>query len=89
MNKTISRNKIIKAIKTEPLMSGDIVEMTFGYHVSTKRNSEVCALGAVLRKAGYSNRDIHTYGNRLSRRLEILPILTEKNLRIVLKKNTT
>lgn len=50
MNKTISRNKVIEAVSTEPLFRGQWAAR--GYADSTGKTCPVCAVGAVLRKAG-------------------------------------
>lgn len=66
--KTISRDVILKAIKTEPLKNKAFVELydaDDGYVVSDDPNCHVCAVGAILRHAGMTNKQIDLFGNQL------------------------
>lgn len=69
MNKTISKKMIIKAIQNEPLINGTYVEVenypNSGY--STDPNCGVCAVGAVLRRSGMTNKKIASFGAKILR----------------------
>jgi len=59
--KTITRSEILKAIRTEPLVSGNFVQT----ENNKEKNCAVCAVGAVLRIAGQNNTEIHSFGEQL------------------------
>jgi hypothetical protein len=73
MNKTISRRDILTAIRNEPLNTGSFVNpkgvgpdgVEGGLGSVEDKNCTVCAVGAVLRKAGLSNREIEEFGEAL------------------------
>lgn len=64
MNKTISKAKCIEAVKTEPLRGGHWVQ-SFELRPDSQRNCSVCAVGAVLRKAGCDDYSMDEVASRL------------------------
>lgn len=65
--KTISKDVILKAIKIEPLNKGYFVQWERNeFGPSTNPNCKVCAVGAVLRHAGMTNRQIDLFGDKLN-----------------------
>lgn len=62
--KYITKQTILKAIKTEPLKPGSFVLLE-GDLVSDDPSCSVCAVGAVLRKAGMNNNRINRFGIKL------------------------
>lgn len=55
--KWVTKEQIIEAIKTEPLVPGRWVQS-----LDDGNECGVCAVGAVLRRAGYKNIEIDDYG---------------------------
>lgn len=69
LQRTISKSEIIKALQTEPLQPGVFVEYVYvadTCNISTDPSCNVCAVGAVLRRAGYTNDAIIKAGRELS-----------------------
>jgi len=56
--KMITKEKVIKAIKTEPLIVNYFVERDKYSNIVTNPNCSVCAVGAVFRASGMSNTEI-------------------------------
>jgi hypothetical protein len=76
IKKTVSRKTIIKAINEEPLKSGEFVLLdNKGWDPvpSKDKNCQVCAVGAVLRRAGLSNNKIHSFGDKLMWNGDVTP----------------
>lgn len=67
--KFVSKKLIIKALMEENLGPGHFVEVNEERplaEVSKDPECKVCAVGAVLRHAGFSNKKIFNFGNDLS-----------------------
>jgi len=62
--KTTDRKDVLKAIKNEPLATGNWVNES-GFSYPNQKKCDVCAVGAVLRQAGFSNYDIGDFGEDL------------------------
>lgn len=62
--KWITKKKILEAIKNEPLMNWEFVKRD-GEKVVADKNCPVCAVGAILRKASFNNREIFHFGMRM------------------------
>lgn len=61
----ITRRQVINALRTEPLTHGTWVYQDGFNGPSKETECPVCAVGAVLRKAGLSNYEIDQAGNAL------------------------
>lgn len=59
--KYVSRKEVLQAIRYEPLKSGDWVRR----NGEKEGKCQVCAVGAVLRKAGFKDEEIRRFGGIL------------------------
>lgn len=84
--KTVTKKEILEAIKKEPLKAGSWVKMDdFGDPVKDK-NCTVCAIGAVLRRAKYSNQQAWEFGGCLMNSDAVAP-LDEECVDLGVEKN--
>jgi len=65
MEKKISRKTILLAIRNEPLKPLEWVQLD-GMIPVTQEDCPVCAIGATLRRAGFSNDEIHDFGGNMN-----------------------
>jgi len=70
--KWITKKEVLQAIKTEPLTSGNWVKLDDKKRFNDKTCS-VCAVGAVLRKAGLGNQAINDFGDALAMQGVVAP----------------
>lgn len=70
--KTITRRQVIKALRTEPLQSGEWCDGPTGYTVPAKNlDCTVCAVGAVLRQVTDMRvEEIYDFGAQLNNRTD-------------------
>jgi hypothetical protein len=71
--KYISKKKVLEAIKNEPLYSGEWAKIDANGKVMRDKDCPVCAVGATLRKAGFSNNEVSRFGRKMSDHGDVAP----------------
>lgn len=64
MKKTVTRRQVLTALRTEPLKNGDWVhDKAYDYDANKDGTCSVCAVGAIVRAAGYKDFQVSERAN--------------------------